>query len=109
MARTRALDEFAVRYNAGEIAVEPDVRAALPTLSRNSIINWENRAQTHGMAALAGNHGQHRKGKGIIDSQPRVVQAIEGMFKEYPHVSAQLILEKIQSMKSKGESRRAPQ
>lgn len=108
MARTRALDEFAVRYNAGEIAVEPEVRAALPTLSRNSIINWENRAQTHGMAALAGNHGQHRKGKGIIDSQPRVVQAIEGMFKEYPHVSAQLILEKIQSMKSKGENIRVP-
>lgn len=108
MARTRALDEFTVRYNAGEIAVEPDVRAALPTLSRNSIINWENRAQTHGMAALAGNHGQHRKGKGIIDSQPRVVQAIEGMFKEYPHVSAQLIFEKIQSMKSKGENIRVP-
>ncbi len=108
MARTRALDEFVVRYNAGEIAVEPEVRTALPTLSRNSIINWENRAQAQGMAALAGNYGQHRKGKGIIDSQPRVVQAIEGMFKEYPHVSAQLIFEKIQSMKSKGENIRVP-
>ena len=108
MARTRALDEFVVRYNAGEIAVEPDVRAALPSLCRNSLINWERRAQNQGMASLAGNFGQHRKGAGIIDSQPRVVQAIEGMFNEYPHVSAQLIWEKIQSMKSKGESIKVP-
>jgi hypothetical protein len=83
MARTRALDEFVVRYNAGEIAVEPDVRAALPSLCRNSLINWERRAQNQGMASLAGNFGQHRKGAGIIDSQPQVRELVLGLIAEY--------------------------
>lgn len=108
LACTRALDAFARRYNAGEISVEPWVREALPRICRSSLMRWDARAKKEGAASLAGNYGRHRKGKGIIDSQPRVVQAIEGMFKEYPHVSAQLIWEKIRSMKSKGENIRVP-
>lgn len=98
MARTRALDEFTVRYNAGEIAVEPDVRAALPSLCRNSLINWERRAQNQGMASLAGNFGQHRKGAGIIDSQPQVRELVLGLIAEYPAISAELIREDIERL-----------
>lgn len=102
LARTRAMEEFAARYNAGEIAVEPAVRAALPTLSRNSLINWDKKAATLGAAALAGNYGAHRRGTGCIDSQPAVKDVILGMFFEYPHVSAQLILEALEAKKFKG-------
>lgn len=108
MARTRALDEFVVRYNAGEIAVEPDVRAALPSLCRNSLINWERRAQNQGMASLAGNFGQHRKGAGIIDSQPQVRQLVLGLIAEYPAISAELIREDIERLAREQSGIRVP-
>ena len=108
MARTRALDAFVVRYNAGEIAVEPDVRAALPSLCRNSLINWERRAQNQGMASLAGNFGQHRKGAGIIDSQPQVRQLVLGLIAEYPAISAELIREDIERLAREQSGTRVP-
>lgn len=108
LSRTRALDEFVVRYNAGEIAVEPEVRAALPSLCRNSLVNWERRAQGHGMAALAGNYGQHRKGKGIIDSQPQVHELVLGLIAEYPAISAELIREDIERLGSEQPGLRIP-
>lgn len=108
LSYTRAMEEFVVRYNSGEIFMEADVRAALPTLCRNSLINWDKKAQASGMASLAGNYGAHRKGTGIIDSQPAVVDIILGMFKAHPHTSAQLILEAIQAHKFKGEDIAVP-
>lgn len=108
MARTRALDEFVVRYNAGEIAVEPDVRAALPSVCRNSLINWERRAQNQGMASLAGNFGQHRKGAGIIDGQPQVRELVLGLIAEYPAISAELIREDIERLAREQSGIRVP-
>lgn len=108
LAYTRALDAFARRYNAGEISVDPWVRAALPSLSRSSLINWERRAQERGMASLAGNYGQHRKGKGLIDSQPQVRELVLGLIAEYPAISAELIREDIERLRDEQPDIRVP-
>lgn len=108
LAYTRALDAFARRYNAGEISVEPWVREALPQICHSSLLRWDARARKEGAASLAGNYGRHRKGKGIIDSQETVVNTIFGMFATYPHTSAQVILERLQSLVHEGVEIKLP-
>ena len=108
LAYTRALDAFARRYNAGEISVEPWVREALPEVCRSSLMRWDSRARKEGAASLAGNYGRHRKGKGLIDSQETVENTILGMFARYPHASAQIILERLQSLVHRGVSIEIP-
>lgn len=108
LAYTRALDAFAQRYNAGEINVEPWVREVLPEVCRSSLMRWDARVRQGGTASLAGNYGRHRKGKGLIDSQEMVENTILGMFATYPHVSAQVILERLQSLVHQGISIEIP-
>lgn len=108
LACTRALDAFARRYNAGEISVEPWVREALPRICRSSLMRWDARAKKEGAASLAGNYGRHRKGRGVIDSQETVVNTIFGMFATYPHTSAQVILERLQSLVHEGVEIKLP-
>lgn len=103
MTPSKAAEAFAVRYNAGEIAIGDEIRTILPRLCRNSVLNWEKRVKAEGSTALAGRYGVHRRGKGHIDSQPRVRELVLGMFKEFPHTSARVIWERIQAAAHEGE------
>ena len=72
---TVALEEFAARYNAGEVALSQATRAELPTLNMSSLRRWDAQAREQGAASLAGAYGS-QKGTGLIDRQPLVVNAI---------------------------------
>lgn len=98
---TVALEEFAARYNAGEVMLSQATRAELPSLNMSSLRRWDAQAKEQGAASLAGAYGS-QKGTGLIDRQPLVVNAIYGSFRETPHVSAVVIHEFIQALAYKG-------
>jgi hypothetical protein len=98
MADTPCREAFAARWAAGEIDVDPDVWAALPKFSSNSLKNWVDAVKNKGVSALGGVYGKHRKGTGIIDSNPEMREAVLGMIYEYPHASVQLIREWLESI-----------
>jgi hypothetical protein len=101
MADTPCRQAFAVRWAAGEIEADPDVRAALPRFSPNSLKNWVDSIQKKGASALGGVYGKHRKGTGIIDSNPEMRETVLGMIHDYPHASVQLIRERLESIFTK--------
>ncbi|MEX2524460.1 MAG: transposase family protein [Gammaproteobacteria bacterium] len=63
--------KFAEQYNAGEIDIDAETRAAYPTISRASLVRWKTELKKHGVARLAGQYG-NRKGQSLIASQPEV-------------------------------------
>ncbi|MEG2004574.1 MAG: DDE-type integrase/transposase/recombinase [Bilophila sp.] len=92
-----AAEAFAARWNAGEIPTEAWVREALPSLCRNSVLNWDKTVKTDGVTRLAGKYGMHRKGTGTIDSQSELYEFVLAMLFEYPHIGAQGILNGIKA------------
>jgi hypothetical protein len=84
LAETPCREAFAARWAAGEIEADPRVRESLPKFSANSLRNWIETATKKGSAALGGNFGKHRKGTGLIDSNPEVRAAIWGCFTSTP-------------------------
>lgn len=95
LAFSTGMEAFAARYNAGEIGVEDWVREALPSVCRNSLLNWEKTVQADGVARLGGKYGVHRKGTGRIDNQTEVREVVLGMLTQNPGVQARLVLEKL--------------
>lgn len=98
---TPAAEEFTVRWNAGEIEVEPWLRMAKPRICKNTILGWVAGIKEKGVAGVGGRYGVHRKGTGIVDNNPEMRAVIEGMLYEYPHVSCQLIRERLESIFTK--------
>jgi hypothetical protein len=98
LADTPCREAFAARWAAGEIEADPIVRAALPSFSANSLKNWLDAVRKKGVIALAGRYGRHRKGAGLIDSNPEMRETVQGMIYEYPHASTQLIRERLESI-----------
>lgn len=98
LADTPCREAFAARWAAGEIEADPQVRAALPRFSSNSLKNWVDTVKERGSAALGGKYGEHRKGTGLIDSHPEMRETVLGMLYEYPHASTQLIRERLESI-----------
>ena len=98
LADTPCREAFAARWAAGEIEADPIVRAALPSFSANSLKNWLDAVRKKGVIALAGRYGRHRKGAGLIDSNPEMRETVLGMIYEYPHASTQLIRERLESI-----------
>lgn len=97
LSHTRGMEAFCARWNAGEIEAEPWLRAAKPRICKRSLQNWQRTVKTEGVTRLGGRQGQHLAGKGRIDAQPAVRDLILGMIAEYPDVSAQLVLERLQA------------
>lgn len=80
---------FAEAYNAGAIEVEIDVREMIPTVSANSLHNWQGKIVKEGIASLAGKYG-HRKGAGLA-SQSVLTDFIAAMLTDHPHCSCKHI------------------
>jgi putative transposase len=83
---TKGIDEFCADYNRGHIAGLDAARAVIPDLSTPTIYRWKKAVKTQGAAALAGNYG-HRKGSGLIDSQPELKDYVVAMLAGQPHTS----------------------
>jgi putative transposase len=73
-SRNAAIQDFAGLYNAGGLATEPRVRAALPILAPRSLLRWVVEAETAGVERLAGRYG-NRAGSGVWDNELAEVRA----------------------------------
>ncbi|WP_245588438.1 DNA-binding protein [Desulfocurvus vexinensis] len=97
----RARVEFCKLYNGGQdreaLAVPDWVREHVATVSKNTLINWAKALRNKGVAALAGRYGQHRRGTGVIDSNPELRDLVVGMLYKYPGISAQSMKEAIEA------------
>jgi putative transposase len=90
--RRRAELEFCDGYNDGSIDIGDWIRAEVPTCCPNSLANWRKKISQEGLVGLAGKHGQHRKGQGIIDTTPELRDFILGMISKFPHCEPSLIM-----------------
>lgn len=78
-------EAFAVAWNRGEIA--GDARARFPVISAEKLERWAGQLRRNGLYRLAGKYG-HRKGCGLIDSQPQLAVALRALLCAKPHVRA---------------------
>lgn len=92
-ARSTAYDVFAHEYTRGAIAVPAWVREQLPRTCRASLVGWETSLGSEGLAALAGKHGQHRIGTGIIDATPGMADVVIAHIIKYYEVAAEEVLD----------------
>jgi len=91
-ARSAAYEVFCHEYNRGAIIVAGWVREELPRVCRSSLTGWESSIGKEGLASLAGRHGHHRKGSGIIDSTPGMADVVIAHIIEYYDVAADYVL-----------------
>jgi putative transposase len=77
-------EEYAAAYNRGEIEIDPTVREAIRSISGANFRRWL-KAPAQGKH-LGGQYG-HRKGTGLIDSQPELREFILGLLAAKPHIN----------------------
>lgn len=82
----KGLPVFCTDYHRGTISGLDEARATIPELSIPSIYRWQRTMKTQGAAVLAGKYG-HRKGSGLIDTQPEIKDYIVAMLAGQPHTS----------------------
>ncbi|MCC7546153.1 MAG: transposase [Burkholderiales bacterium] len=87
VALTDARVMFASAYNAGQIEVTPEVRTAVPTLSRATLCRWASGLQQYGLQALAPRYG-NRSGASAIASDGELREFVLSLLAAKPHTSA---------------------
>lgn len=95
--RTTAYEVFCHEYNRGAIEAPEWLREALPSVCRRSLVNWEKALAARGMAAVAGRHGLHRRGCGVIDSTPGMAECIIAEIMEFYEISAGSVMEALEA------------
>ena len=95
LPRMRGYKIFADEYSKLSIPVDKWIREALPTVSPNSIYNWDCLLQTKGIAALAGVYGKQVKKRPHPESE--VKKFITAMLVEYPEVSSTNVMRGLKS------------
>lgn len=94
----RGRELFCSAWERGEIEAEPWVRDCFPTVSANSIVNWQRRILDAGnLKGLNSRYGQHRKGSGKIDQNLKISQLIIGMIHDHPHVSSKHVMQALRA------------
>lgn len=89
---------FADHYKQEEIFVDSWIRKEIPTISYRTIIRWDKQRKDCDLAKLAGSKfGQHRKGSGVIDSNPELKDFIIANIQQKPHINAAHIMRLIRS------------
>ncbi len=89
--QTEALAAFCVAVNAGTIALEADMRSALPAaLCASTVRRWKRELALHGAAALAGDYG-NRSGSSRLDTDDTLRTFAVGLIAEKPHISGKLV------------------
>jgi transposase InsO family protein len=87
-------EAFVAAYNAGTIDLSPAVYASVPSMSISSLNFWRKNVKTG--RHLGGYYG-HRKGCGLVDSQPEVRDLVVSMLVAKPHASARHLYQAMQA------------
>lgn len=78
---------FALAWNTRRIEADPALLDALPTVSRNSLLNWHAAREKRGAAALAG-AWRGRREAGEIEGNAALRDLLLGIYAEKPHLTA---------------------
>lgn len=92
-----ARELFSLKYNVGEIQVEPRVRELLPHICGNTLANWTAAVESGGILGLAGKYGQHRRGSGKVDADPELRNFVMSMLSSHPHCDCKHIMRGLQA------------
>ncbi len=84
-------------YQSNRVDVPAWIREIVPSASIGSLRRWRKRLRRGGLGGLVARHGQHRKGSGLIDRQPALVDLIKGMLASYPHAGAGHIMQALRA------------
>lgn len=76
-------ESFCALWNRG--AIDSPARSSFPAITSSSIFRWTRQMHRAGMVRLSGQYG-HRKGKGLIESQPQLAVALRAILCEKPHI-----------------------
>lgn len=77
---------FVIACNSKEIELPEFVTASIKNIAISSIYDWLKKERQSGIETLAGNYGKHRKGTGVIDSQPELHEYVVGMLVAFPSI-----------------------
>ena len=80
-----AFTRFVAYYQDGVIEVADWIREQCPAFSKATLYRWQKAAREDGAARLSGAYG-NRKNSGKIDGQPEILEYVQAMLAEYPHV-----------------------
>lgn len=83
-----AFTEFSALFNNGGIETSAEIRDVVTKCSRASLYRWEKIIREKGIAYLCEDIGAHRRGSGLIDSQPELRDYVIGMLVEHPHAKS---------------------
>jgi transposase InsO family protein len=97
----KGVEAFVTEYNSGGIRLTDWIHREKKKVSISSVYDWINKYKNKGVASLAGNYGSHRKGTGLIDTQPELKEYILGMLVNHPDVKYSVLLK---ALKAKFES-----
>jgi len=97
LPRGRAAEAFASDYNFGRLEVPAWVREHVTSVCPGSLRNWTRALEREGLARLAGRYGLHRRGTGVLDSDPDLSAFCLAMLKEYPHAHATGLFEALRA------------
>ncbi|WP_019500864.1 Mu transposase C-terminal domain-containing protein [Pseudanabaena sp. PCC 6802] len=86
LSRLRCEENFAVKYNNGEVELPQWIRTQEPKLSRSTLKNWQKRLETEGFEGLKPKN-RGRAGK-VIDTEEELRNFTLGMVAKYPHCRA---------------------
>ncbi len=87
LALSTAAVEFSAAWNGGAIAADAELRAAMPRVSRNSLLNWYSARAREGAVRLAGRYnGGNRKAE--IDATPALRDCLIATYADKSHLSA---------------------
>jgi transposase InsO family protein len=88
MTKGKAFAEFSALYNRNDIEISAEIRDVVTKCSRASLYRWEKIIREKGIAYLCEDIGAHRRGSGLIDSQPELREYVIGMLVEHPHAKS---------------------
>jgi hypothetical protein len=86
MAGRNGMVAFVEACSNGQIELPEFVASTIKKITVSSLYNWLKSERENGTAALAGNYGKHRKGTGVIDSQPELHEYAVGMLVAFPDI-----------------------
>jgi putative transposase len=97
MAKRRGETLFCGMYSDGEIEVPAWIKEEIAGCSTGSLDNWRKKAKEEGLAGLATKYGQHRIGKGVIDTDAELSTFVKAMMVEFPHTTAKQVIRGIRA------------
>ncbi len=77
---------FAESYNSGKVAVSPETRKQIPSVSFATLQRWYKALQDGSVQALGGRYG-NRPGQTKIDTNPQIKDFVLGIMVNFPHAT----------------------